>query len=39
MMIKETAMEALAFCLGQEEYGVNILKVQEIREHDAVTAC
>lgn len=37
MMIKETAMEALAFCLGQEEYGVNILTVQEIREHDAVT--
>lgn len=37
MMIKETTIEALAFRLGQEEYGVDILKVQEIREHDAVT--
>ena len=37
MTIKETTIEALAFRLGQEEYGVDILKVQEIREHDAVT--
>lgn len=37
MIIKETTVEALAFRLGQEEYGVDILKVQEIREHDAVT--
>jgi purine-binding chemotaxis protein CheW len=32
------AMEALAFKLGNEEYGVDILKVQEIRGYDAVTA-
>jgi purine-binding chemotaxis protein CheW len=37
MTIKETSVEALAFRLGEEEYGVDILKVQEIREHDAVT--
>jgi purine-binding chemotaxis protein CheW len=37
MTIKETTVEALAFRLGEEEYGVDILKVQEIREHDAVT--
>ena len=37
MTIKKTTVEALAFRLGQEEYGVDILKVQEIREHDAVT--
>ena len=37
MTIKETTIEALAFRLGQEEYGVDILKVQEIREHDALT--
>lgn len=37
MTIKVTTLEALAFRLGQEEYGVDILKVQEIREHDAVT--
>jgi purine-binding chemotaxis protein CheW len=29
--------EALAFTLGKEEYGINILKVQEIRGYDAVT--
>lgn len=29
--------EALAFKLGNEEYGVDILKVQEIRGYDAVT--
>ena len=37
MTINETSVEALAFRLGQEEYGINILKVQEIREHEAVT--
>jgi purine-binding chemotaxis protein CheW len=31
------ALEALAFTLGNEEYGVDILKVQEIRGYDAVT--
>jgi purine-binding chemotaxis protein CheW len=31
------ANEALAFTLGSEEYGINILKVQEIRGYDAVT--
>ena len=29
--------EFLTFALGQEEYGVDILKVQEIRGYDAVT--
>lgn len=29
--------EFLAFTLGQEEYGINILKVQEIRGYEAVT--
>ncbi|MCC2971443.1 chemotaxis protein CheW [Massilia sp. IC2-476] len=37
MTIKETTLEALAFTLGQEEYGVDILKVQEIRGQDPVT--
>jgi len=37
MTIKAITLEALAFRLGQEEYGVDILKVQEIREYDAVT--
>jgi len=30
-------VEALAFTLGNEEYGINILKVQEIRGYDTVT--
>jgi purine-binding chemotaxis protein CheW len=30
-------MEFLAFRLGQEEYGIDILKVQEIRGYDSVT--
>lgn len=30
--------EYLTFSLGQEEYAVNILKVQEIRSYDAVTS-
>ena len=29
--------EFLTFCLGQEEYGIDILKVQEIRGYEAVT--
>ncbi|MET0981003.1 MAG: chemotaxis protein CheW [Telluria sp.] len=37
MTINETTGEVLAFRLGQEEYGINILKVQEIREHGNVT--
>jgi purine-binding chemotaxis protein CheW len=32
-----SAMEFLAFKLGGEEYGIDILKVQEIRGYDAVT--
>ncbi|WP_235953294.1 chemotaxis protein CheW [Noviherbaspirillum galbum] len=30
-------MEILSFKLGQEEYGLNILKVQEIRGYESVT--
>jgi len=37
MTIKETRLEVLAFSLGAEEYGIDILKVQEIREYDTVT--
>lgn len=33
----EVATEVLAFKLGKEEYGINILKVQEIRGYDSVT--
>ncbi|MDO8810871.1 MAG: chemotaxis protein CheW, partial [Gallionella sp.] len=29
--------ELLTFTLGSEEYGIDILKVQEIRGYDAVT--
>ncbi|HEY4374832.1 MAG TPA: chemotaxis protein CheW [Burkholderiales bacterium] len=29
--------EFLTFCLGSEEYGIDILRVQEIRGYDAVT--
>lgn len=32
-----TAGEYLTFVLGEEEYGLDILKVQEIRGYDAVT--
>jgi purine-binding chemotaxis protein CheW len=35
MQVQE--VEVLSFKLGQEEYGINILKVQEIRGYDAVT--
>jgi purine-binding chemotaxis protein CheW len=33
----KTASEYLTFTLGKEEYGIDILKVQEIRGYDAVT--
>ncbi len=33
-----TNNEFLTFILGHEEYGIDILKVQEIRGYDAVTA-
>ncbi len=33
----ESTSEFLTFALGDEEYGVEILKVQEIRGYDAVT--
>lgn len=36
-MTTHEAQEVLAFTLGSEEYGVSILKVQEIRGYDAVT--
>ena len=32
-----TGQEFLAFTLGSEEYGIDILKVQEIRGYEAVT--
>jgi purine-binding chemotaxis protein CheW len=32
-----TALEVLAFTLGQEEYGIDIQKVQELRGYDTVT--
>jgi purine-binding chemotaxis protein CheW len=34
---EEKEFEALSFTLGNEEYGVNILKVQEIRGYESVT--
>ena len=37
-IIAGTAAQYLTFTLGQEEYAVDILKVQEIRGYDAVTA-
>ena len=33
----EASLEFLAFTLGQEEYGIDIQKVQELRGYDAVT--
>ena len=33
----DTNRELLVFALGKEEYGIDILKVQEIRGYDAVT--
>src|SRR6476661_6217250 len=35
---KEATREVLVFVLGSEEYGVDILKVQEIRGYDKVNA-
>jgi purine-binding chemotaxis protein CheW len=35
--IKEAGKEFLAFTLGSEEYGIDILKVQEIRGYETVT--
>ena len=35
--LKEMDQEFLTFTLGDEEYGVDILKVQEIRGYDTVT--
>jgi purine-binding chemotaxis protein CheW len=35
--MKSAAGEYLTFVLGEEEYGIEILKVQEIRGYDAVT--
>lgn len=32
-----TSLEFLAFTLGQEEYGIDIQKVQELRGYDSVT--
>ncbi|MBK5965033.1 chemotaxis protein CheW [Thiocystis minor] len=37
MINPEGASEYLTFTLGDEEYGIDILKVQEIRGYDAVT--
>jgi purine-binding chemotaxis protein CheW len=34
----QAPQEFLSFTLGKEEYGIDILKVQEIRGYDAVTA-
>lgn len=36
-MSSSATMEFLAFTLGEEEYGVDIQKVQELRGYDAVT--
>lgn len=36
--VNAVAREFLTFTLGSEEYGINILRVQEIRGYDAVTA-
>lgn len=35
--VRETNREVLVFVLGAEEYGVDILKVQEIRGYEKVT--
>ncbi len=37
MALEEQSREFLTFTLGHEEYGIEILKVQEIRGYDAVT--
>ena len=38
MAATDATREVLVFVLGKEEYGVDILKVQEIRGYDKVTA-
>ena len=35
--VESTSRELLTFTLGSEEYGIDILKVQEIRGYEAVT--
>src|SRR5512141_377305 len=35
--VREATREVLVFVLGREEYGVDILKVQEIRGYEKVT--
>lgn len=35
--VDESAKEYLAFTLGREEYGIDILRVQEIRGYESVT--
>ena len=35
--VRESTREVLVFVLGAEEYGVDILKVQEIRSYEKVT--
>ncbi|HZW24771.1 MAG TPA: chemotaxis protein CheW [Gallionella sp.] len=35
--VESRSRELLTFTLGKEEYGIDILKVQEIRGYDAVT--
>jgi purine-binding chemotaxis protein CheW len=35
--IQSSEVEVLSFRLGEEEYGISILKVQEIRGYDTVT--
>ena len=35
--VRESTREVLVFVLGKEEYGVDILKVQEIRSYEKVT--
>lgn len=37
MLMNDGVLEALAFKLGNEEYGIKILKVQEIRGYESVT--
>nr|WP_246591043.1 chemotaxis protein CheW [Georgfuchsia toluolica] len=37
MVEEQAGSEYLTFTLGQEEYGIEILKVQEIRGYEAVT--
>lgn len=36
-LLSQAGNELLTFTLGSEEYGIDILKVQEIRGYDAVT--